>query len=78
MLLRHKSVKLSNTGIRIIPKIIVIIPKFTLMTDITIDNKIFDMRGSKRTFRFENNKNNPDKKIFKKIYRLIHCITNEL
>ncbi|GAB0215455.1 hypothetical protein JPSP56_08350 [Staphylococcus pseudintermedius] len=78
MLLRHKSVKLSNTGIRIIPKIIVIIPKFTLMTDITIDNKIFDMRESKRTFRFENNKNNPDKKIFKKIYRLIHCVTNEL
>lgn len=78
MLLRHKSVKLSNTGIRIIPKIIVIIPKFTLMTDITIDIKIFDMRESKRTFRFENNKNNPDKKIFKKIYRLIHCITNEL
>lgn len=78
MLLRHKSVKLSNTGIRIIPKIIVIIPKFTLMTDITIDNKIFDMGESKRTFRFENNKNNPDKKIFKKIYRLIHCITNEL
>lgn len=66
MLLRHKSVKLSNTGIRIIPKIIVIIPKFTLMTDITIDNKIFDMRESKRTFRFENNKNNPDKRYLRK------------